>query len=787
MKKTFIILFAIIVSKNITAQPLHNAGSNHANKFEQLNYLLPTPNEYRTASGTTGNKYWQQRADYDISVEIDEPNNLLIGSETVTYFNNSPDPLTYLWLQIDENFHHPNSDNNRANTSKMNPRMNSDQLTNLEPWKTLDGYGLNILKLLDKNDNPLKYKINQTMLRIDLPKPLSSGDKFVFKVEWNYKLNNKDDVPGRGGYEFFKEDGNNLYSIVQWHPRMAVYSDFQGWQHKQFLGGAEFALTFGNFKVSITTPSDHIVAATGECKNYKEMLTAEQFDRWKKALTSNEPIEVVTLEEATNAEKNKSKSTKTWIYEAENVRDFAFNSSRKFIWDAMVVNISGKKSMAMSYYPKESYNLYRKYSTKVIAHTLKTYGKFSIQYPYPVAISVEAANGMEYPMLSMNYGRCEKDGTYSEAIKYGMIGVIIHEVGHNFYPMIINSDERQWWWMDEGMNTFVQYLTEQEFDNNFPSSRGPAKFIAPYMRLPKNELEPIMTSGELVLQVGQNAYAKAATGLNILRETIMGRELFDKAFKTYAERWAFKHPTPADFFRTMEDASGIDLDWYWRGWYFGTDPVDISLDSVKVFKLDTSPTASLEGSRFDRSFDIGQERNKNDKSIKFLIDGDSSLKDFYYYNRGADDLMKLNKTISLNDSNFDRSNYDKWSNKFIYELTFTNKGGMLMPVILEWKYADGTKEIERIPVIIWRLNEYQVSKVFIKDKEVVSVELDPLKETADINEENNLWPMRSIQSKFQLFKSQRAGSRGGGGERNAMQEANKPAEGGKSVESDKKK
>ncbi|MDA0986455.1 MAG: M1 family metallopeptidase [Bacteroidetes bacterium] len=785
MKKLFTLFFTI--SALTIAQPLHNPGSNHANRFEQLNYLLPTPNEYRTASGAAGNKYWQQRADYDINCEIDEENNILIGSETITYFNNSPDALTYLWIQLDENFHHPNSDNNRINTSKMGSRMNHDQLRNLEPQKKLDGYGINILKIVDKSNNPLKYKINQTMMRIDLSKPLSAGDKFIIKIDWNYKLNNKDEVPGRGGYEFFKEDGNNLYSIVQWFPRMAVYSDFQGWQNKQFLGGSEFTLVFGNYKVKITTPADHIVAATGECKNYNEMLTSAQFDRWKKAQKSSEPIEVVTLDEATNSEKSKSKSKKTWEYEAENVRDFAFNSSRKFIWDAMLVNINGKKTMAMSYYPKESYNLYKKYSTKVIAHTLKVYGKFSIPYSYPVAISVEAANGMEYPMLSMNYGRCEKDGTYSEAIKYGMIGVIIHEVGHNFYPMIINSDERQWWWMDEGLNTFVQYLTEQEFDNEYPSTRGPAKFITSYMRLPKTELEPIMTSGDLVLQVGQNAYAKAATGLNILRETIMGRDLFDKAFKTYAERWAFKHPTPADLFRTMEDASGVDLDWFWRGWFFGTDPVDISLDSVKIFKLDTNPTASIEGSKFDRTFDIGREINKNDKTIKFLVDEDPSLKDFYSLNPGADDLLRLNKNISANDSSLDRSNYENWKNKFFYELTFTNKGGMLMPIIIEWKFTDGTTEVERIPVLIWRLNEERVTKVFIKNKQVASIVIDPMKETADVDELNNMWPIKEIPSKFQLFKSGRSQSRGFGGGQNAMQGANKPAEVGKSVESGNKK
>ncbi|MFN5647243.1 MAG: M1 family metallopeptidase, partial [Sphingobacteriales bacterium] len=488
---------------------------------------------------------------------------------------------------------------------------------------------------------------------------------------------------GRGGYEHFADDDNNLYSITQWYPRMAVYSDFQGWQHLQFTGGAEFALTFGNYKVAITVPSDHIVAATGELRNGKLVLTADQQQRWTVAQTSKEPVEIVTLAEATAALKSKSDAKKTWLFEAENVRDFAFNSSRRFVWDAMPVYIDGRKVMCMSFYGKEAYPIYRKYSTKATAHTLKIYSKYTIPYPYPVAQSVEAANGMEYPMLSMNYGRAEKDGTYSEAIKYGAIGVIIHEVGHNFFPMIINSDERQWWWMDEGLNSFCQYVAEQEFEPGYPSRRGPAKNLVSYMQMPREDQEPIMTKGDAVKSVGNNAYAKAATGLNMLREVVMGKELFDFSFKEYAKRWAFKHPTPADLFRTMEDASGYDLDWFWRGWYFKTEPVDIALDSVKVFQSD----AQLNG------------------------------KDVY-----------------------------------LYELSVSNKGGMVMPVIVEWTFKDGTKEKETVPAAVWMANEQNFKKAFRKSKEVVSIVLDPNLETTDINVNNGRWPSQSTPTKFQLFK-----------------------------------
>ena len=764
MNKGLIFFLTIIFAAGNTFGQYNNPGVNHGNKFEELNYLLASPNEYRTASGAPGPKYWQQRADYDMAVEIDEPNNVLRGSETITYYNNSPTPLTYLWMQIDENFHNPNSDNNHSSNSTMQSRMSDAQLTNLEPWRKLQGYGINITRVADAALRPLTYTINQTMMRIDLPTALQPGQTFVYKINWNYKINDKATRGGRGGYEFFAEDSNNLYSITQFYPRMAVYSDFQGWQTLQFIGGPEFALCFGNFKVNITVPADHIVAATGECQNYKTLLTSTQYSRWQQAQTAAQPTEVVTLEEALQASKTKSTTTKTWVYKADNVRDFAFNSSRRLVWDAVGANIEGRKVMCMSYYGKEAYPLYRKYSTKIVAHTLKVYSKHTIGYPYPVAISVEAANGMEYPMLCMNFGRAEKDGTYSEATKNGMIGVIIHEVGHNFFPMIVNSDERQWWWMDEGLNTFVQFLTEQELDPNFPSSRGPAHRIVEYMKLPKDKMEPIMTKADAVANVGSNAYGKASTGLNILRETILGRELFDFAFKEYAKRWAFKHPTPTDFFRTMEDASGTDLDWFWRGWYYGTDPVDISLDSVKWYRMDAARTAK-------QTFEpIHLQKNKLETNRKYAVNEDTTLRDFYYFNRGATDKFNNEKKENEALSTADKENENKWKDKNIYQLTFTNRGGMVMPVIVEWTYKDGTTEIEKIPVNIWKLNEQQATKVFIKDKEVSAIKLDPYKETADINEANGMWPLREMPGRFDLFKEESGrSSRGQSSGGNAMQ------------------
>jgi hypothetical protein len=645
-------------------------------------------------------------------------------------------------------------------------------------------YGDNILKVTDVNGKALNYTINKTMMRIDLPKPLKAGEKYIFKIDWNYNICDRMKYGGRGGFEYFPEDGNDIFTITQWFPRLCVYSDFQGWQNHQFAGSGEFALIFGNYQVSMTVPADHVVMASGQCQNYQQLLTTDEYKRWQSAQKGTDITEIVTLGEATQKEKQKSKEKKTWIFKAENVRDFAWGSSRKFVWDAMPVKVDGKKVMCMSAYGKEAYPLYRKYSTKAIAHTIKTYSHFTIPYPYPVAQSIEAANGMEYPMICFNYGRCEKDGTYSEGTKNGMLGVVIHEVGHNFFPMIINSDERQWSWMDEGLNTFVEYLTEELWDNKFPVGRGPAYKIVDYMKLPKDQLEPIMTNSENIIQFGPNAYAKPATGLNILRETIMGRKNFDFAFKEYCKRWAFKHPTPADLFRTMEDASGEDLDWFWRGWFYNTDPIDISLDSVKWSVVNRDSVSSKENENTIKSIvvakpiqnsydDISKIRNREDKNIVFATDADTTLRDFYWrYDRG---LVKLDTTsfisaITSTTEDYNAEDKNKIAGEVrLYELSMSNKGGFVMPVIIEWTYKDSSKSVDRIGVNVWRKNENKIVKTFLKEKEVVSIKIDPYRETADIDEKNNLWPLTQEPSKFKLFKAKANTPRGASNGKNPMQ------------------
>lgn len=737
-------------------------------KFKQLGPELATPNDQRTASGAPGKDYWQQQADYNIKLRLDDETQRLYGEEVITYHNNSPDVLYYLWLQLDQNNMAKDSDGYLTEQSKIDERMGLNDLIDLNPW--FDG-GFKLEQVKDASGKDLKYTVNKTMMRIDLETPLKAGAVYTFKIKWWYNINDRIRLGGRSGYEYFDTDKNYLYTIAQFYPRMVVYTDYAGWQHKQFLGAGEFTLNFGNYNVSITVPSDHIVASTGVLQNPKDVLTAEQNKRFEQAKNATSPVIIATQDEAIEREKGKSKTEKTWVFKAENVRDFAFATSRKFIWDAQSVSINGKKPLAMSFYPKEGNPLWEQYSTRAVAHTLNVYSKHTIDYPYPVAISVHSKwIGMEYPMICFNGGRPEPDGTYSENTKIGMISVIIHEVGHNFFPMIINSDERQWTWMDEGLNTFMQYMAEKEFDRNYPTRRGPARNIVDYMKGDKSKMSPIMTNSESIYQFGNNAYGKPATALNILRETVMGRELFDYAFKEYARRWAFKHPTPDDFFRTMEDASGVDLDWFWRGWFYGTQHCDMSLSKVQLFKINTrNPKIEKDFAKQreeEQPADISLMRDKEAGMIT-VVDTDPKASDFYTtydpYKVTSLDVKEYEEYVKrLTEEEKAELNADK----FYYEVTVDNVGGLIMPVIIEFEFIDGTKRQVRIPAEIWKRSEPSISKVFSLEKEAKSITLDPLLETADVELNNNFWPARVVPSKFELFKQGQQRS-----EENPMQRA----------------
>ena len=595
-------------------------------------------------------------------------------------------------------------------------------------------------------------------MRVDLPQPLKSGAQFKFSIKWWYNINNHVEKRGRSGYEFFPEDGNRAYVIAQFYPRLAVYNDVEGWQNHQFWGNGEFALNFGDFTVRLTVPSDHVVEATGQLQNPKEVLSREEFKRYRQAQNSfDKPVIIVTEEDAIMREKSFSKKKKTWEFKAENVRDFGFATSRKFIWEMMAVKLGGKNVMAVSLYPKEGNPLWEEYSTKAVVQTLKTYSKHTFDYPYPKAVSVHAKNqGMEYPMICWNYGRPDEDGSYSDSVKFGMISVIIHEIGHNFFPMIVNSDERQWGWMDEGLDTFMQYLTEQEFAKThpnsidglekYPSRRGEPNAIVNYMSGDQSFLAPIMSNPENVYQLGPNAYGKPATALNILRETVMGKDLFDHAFKTYSQRWMFKHPTPADFFRTMEDASAVDLDWFWRGWFYTTDYVDIGVKSVNQFFVSDEPSKEV----IEMLKNYGMTQADLPPVVYTMVEDDEDFKSEYKSGSPIDHSMDLK---SYMDQNSNELNSTFKIPKNFYEITFEKPGGLVMPIIIDYTYDDGSTERVKYPVQVWRKNDNEVKKVVATDKEIIGIEIDPDFETADVDLTNNSWPKEQQMSEFDQFKA----------------------------------
>ncbi len=746
------LLFLVTFTMTLNAQI--QQGHTNTNKFRQLYDQFADPNKYHNAAGAPGVEYFQQKVDYVMDVELDDENSRLYGEETITYTNNSPDQLPYLWLQLDQNIRKKDAPALEKNGSGNSITLPPSSFVSNYIKGPFDG-GFNIDWVQDEKGNSLPYTINQTMMRVTLPQAIQPGGSYVFKIKWWYNINNHVEGRGRSGYEFFEKDGNKAYVIAQFFPRLCVYNDVEGWQNYQFWGNGEFALEFGDYEVNITVPADHIMEATGRLQNPKEVLSREEYSRFTASEKSfDKPMIIVTEEEAREKEQTFSKKKSTWKYYAENVRDFGFATSRKFIWERQAVTLGSQKIMAVSLYPKEGNPLWEEYSTKAVVQTLKTYSKFTFDYPYPKAVSVHAKNqGMEYPMICWNYGRPDEKGNYSDRTKFGMISVIIHEVGHNFFPMIVNSDERQWGWMDEGLDTFVQYLTEQEFGvthpesigglSAYPSRRGAPEKIVPYMAGNQEFISPIMSNPENVYQLGPNAYAKPATALNILRETVMGREAFDHAFKTYAQRWMFKHPTPEDFFRTMEDASAIDLDWFWRGWFYSTDVVDIGVKNLKKYYFSDTPDQKAKERLEQFGYDLQELPD-----MVFKIDEDSEA-----FDPNATSESSLGDSQILKDYLRENGLEDSKIPNYFYEVEFEKPGGLVMPLIVEYAYADGSKERVTYPVQLWRKNDASVKKIITSDKELVGVTVDPDNETADVNTENNSWPKKEAPSDFDKFKA----------------------------------
>ena len=746
MKKLLLLLsvFLFVFSTSFSQEKERQQGHYNTSKFKQLHEELPTPNSQHTASGAAGYEYTQQKVDYKMDIILDDDNERIYGEETITYHNNSSDHLEYLWLQLDQNMRAADSKTPDINGSGARPLYTPSQFSETFMEKPFDG-GFKIEYVKNIDDSDASYLINQTMMRLNLDKPLAPGGTYSFKIKWWYNINNHITQGGRSGFEHFPEDGNNSYVIAQFFPRLCVYNNVEGWQNDQFWGRSEFALEFGDYEVNITTPEDHILGATGVLKNEKEVLTRTEQKRLAEARKSyNDPVIIVTQEEATKKEATRSKKTKTWKFFAKNVRDYAFASSRKFIWDAMATDINGRTVMAYSYYTREANPLYGDHSTRAVASTLKTFSRHTFDYPYHKAISVDGQMGMEYPQICFNPGRPNKDGTYSDRTKYRMLGTTIHEVGHNFFPMIVNSDERQWTWMDEGLTSFMQMLAQKDYDPDFPMRRGLPKQIVPYMSGDQSRLSPIMAKGETLFNFGSNAYAKPATALWILRHTIMGPELFDHAFRTYSKRWIFKHPTPADFFRSMEDASAMDLDWFWRGWFYTTGVTDIGIKEVKKYVITDKPTAQAK--RMAQRYGVTVDQLP---PSLYLISEDSEEFSEDLKGKSAEDYDLLAKYVSENFSSEEAAKME--APKYFYELKFEKPGDLPMPIIVEFEYEDGTKERKQYPAEIWRKSDAMVTKVFPSSKEIKNITVDPDLETADVDLSNNSWP-KNKETEFDKFK-----------------------------------
>lgn len=773
----------LVMSQLAVAQGIQQTKGNFQDKFRQLEEVLPTPNTYRNAAGGPGHEYWQQEVDYNISATLDEDNQFLSASETITYRNNSPDTLTYLWFQLDQNRFRSDSMGVMSGTfNSASPdaddndpaRISLGQLRSLQYYEDSD-LGHEINAVVDNRENALSHTVVGTLMRVDLAEPLGPGDEVELRIDFSYNIVDGNILRPRGGYEHFPDDeregGNYIFAMSQWFPRLVAYTDYEGWTNKEFLGSGEFTLEFGDYEVEITVPADHIVASTGVLDNPNSVLTREQRDRLAEAEDAQRPVFIVTPEEALENEREGSDETATWRFVAEDVRDFAWSSSRKFIWDARGLQQPGAEQenvLAMSFYPKEGGDLWADFSTEIVVHTLEVYNRFSFDYPYPTAQSVNVGfvGGMEYPMISFNGPRTtlQDDGsrTYTLAEKRFMIGVVIHEIGHFYFPMIVNSDERQWTWMDEGINSYLDSVAGREWDAEIPWGVEP-RYITDYMA--SSTQVPVMTQSDSVLRLGPNAYSKPATALNILRETIMGRELFDFAFKEYSRLWKFKRPTPADFFRTMEEASGIDLDWFWRGWWYTTDHVDISLNRVYEMRIDTeNPDIDYARQReFEKALppSVYIERNRQE-GRQTWVERNPDIRDFY------DDNDQFTVTnVERNRYNSFLEGLEDWEravldravaeDKNYYLLEFSNEGGLVMPIILQMEFTDGTSEELRFPAEIWRRSPDAVKKLVVTDKHIASIIVDPLQETADVNIENNYYPRRIIPSRIESFKSQSSG------------------------------
>ncbi|MFD1769943.1 M1 family metallopeptidase [Sphingobacterium suaedae] len=541
---------------------------NYTEAFHPIFYTQNgTP--YRSASGKPGHAYWQNRADYDVHVSLDDQTDRIAGRVSITYTNQSPDDLSYIWLQLDQNLFEENS-RGQAVVPLEDSRYGSAN-SEFE-----GGFALSNIKFSD--GTTAFYEIIDTRMRLELPKKLAAaGGSVTFQIDFSYT------IPEYGADRtgILSTKNGKIYTIAQWYPRVCVYDDIIGWNTEPYTGPGEFYLEFGDYSVEITAPADHIVVAGGELLNPEEVWTAEQLTRYKQAFQSNKTVAIRSLNEVTLPASRPNKSTLTWKFKLKQAHDFAWASSEAFVLDgARINNPSGKSALALSAYPAESSgnNAWER-STEYTKAAIEHYSSKWMEYPYPVAVNVASnVGGMEYPGISF----CGHDA------KAGNLwGVTDHEFGHNWFPMIVGSNERLHAWMDEGFNTFINGLSTEVFNKGeYHKTFGNRNSMTRAFAQP--QLEPIMSTPQSMKErnIGILAYYKPAFGLRLLRDEIIGAERFDRAFRSYISYWAYKHPTPDDFFRTIENETGENLAWFWRGWFKNNWSLDQSIRTVDYEKMD---------------------------------------------------------------------------------------------------------------------------------------------------------------------------------------------------------
>lgn len=698
-----------------------------ATPFSPLGSLVDPPSATRGADGRPTSTYWQQHIAYDIDATLDVERRVINAQAELRYTNNAPQALDAIWFEISPEATTKDAIAHRSATINVDSASVRD-LRGLREQEERGG-GLVVSSVADSEDRPLAFEARGTQLRVALPRPLASGQTVRIKLAWRVALVDLDRKGGRTGYMLLSS-GDPIFHIAQWYPQPVAFTDYGGWRNVPFVDHGEFAPELGDYNVSLTLPAGQLVAATGVLTNEADVLTGVERTRLAR-LRQGKVTEIVTAAEA--ATKRRSSETRTWRFAARNVRDFALAASLRYRWDATLAGTSAVR--AMTFYPSEASALWRPLALPAIGHALDVYGRMTFDYPYPVVQAAFGPNdGMEHTMLAFSrYPPDGPNGTYSRERKRDFLWVLTHEVGHNWFPLIVNSDERAWTWMDEGLTSYLETLATLEWSGDYTTRPNlPAMLGAEREATGR---QPPMTPANAVVDLFPTQYHRPAAALQVLRELVLGRETFDRAFRAYARAWMFKRPTPGDFFRTINQESGADLDWFWRAWFFSTDHVDLSLERVAALRLvavpadaipapaDATPPANLTVLR-----NAAEGRRLMVEQVPRLADAYDRIPERTLAGAtpSAHAVVDVQRTLDA-----------LGQGGVFYELDIRNRGGVVSPVPIRIDYRDGTSERYVVPVELWFGDTKRAQHILWRAKSIRSVTLDPDAATGDVDRGNN--------------------------------------------------